>query len=506
MRDQRTDSPVVMVGRDGFVERIAAKLHDLANKRLVKECVLNLYGVPGIGKSTLLGHLATEAAKLEKVKPIIIYFDVTDVGQALEPAQQQCLTVLHAALEKIEAITELPKLPATLSSPEREQILATIVEQLIKLEKPLLVLSDTWERAPEALFSWFERHFLLPLVRSERLLAVLASQGTLRWRQFEVRRRVIAEQLQPLKPEDTAKQIGTDEEWGNEIFAYTFGHPLMNDAIYKEWKARGFPEMDSQAIKQLIADTDLIEVMYARIMDGVPDEVKQLLKILAIFREFDLHTIRNVVPQFHASFAQRSDSALLLSIKQLLDTKLVYWNDINRSYQLDPTIRQIFARALAQHKADHYQRVRAAARTYYADLVSTLKSNRNLYVVEYFYQQLCIYKDRISSYNEPTTEINKHDHPANTEAELSETLKSIALHYYYNPDGTYVDRESLAALRGRFATDEEIGALLQQLTLPDGLFTTTLTQLREPPLTEEDRQWRHEHPFFIPAAALSRKT
>lgn len=503
MRDQRTDSPVVMVGRDGFVEKIAAKLHDLANKRLVKECVLNLYGVPGIGKSTLLEGLAK---KLKSEQWDIIYFDVTDVGQALEPAQQQCLEVLYTALEKIKAITDLPTLPATLSSPEREQILATIVERLIKLEKPLLVLSDTWERAPEALFSWFERHFLLPLVRSERLLAVLASQGTLRWRQFEVRRRVVAEQLQPLKPEDTAKQIGTDNKRGNEIFAYTFGHPLMNDAIYKEWKARGFPDIDLAMIKQLIADADLIEVMYDRIMDGVPDEVKQLLEILTIFREFDLHTIRNVVPEFAPSFAQRSDSALLLSIKQLLDTKLVYWHDGNRSYEIDPTMRQIFARALAQHQPNHYHRVRAAARTYYADLVNTLKSNRNLYVIEYFYQQLCIYKDQISSYNEPIVEANKINQPSNIETELSESLKSIVLHYYYSPDGTYQDRESLAALRSRFATDEEIGVLLQQLKLPDDLLTTTLTHLREPPLTEEDRQWRHEHPFFIPAAALSRKT
>jgi hypothetical protein len=452
------------VGRKNEIALIASQLHDLTQSIPVQHCLVNFYGVPGIGKSALLerlGHLSNEVNPL-----VLIAFSVEPIGKDLLPAKVRFLKSFEHYAETVAMplFAQLRRLGDDSDEGDLNAALKALVEHFEQLDRPLLMLLDSWEYAPEAVFAWVERTFLLPLVRSEHLLCVLASQAPLRWRQFDVRRRVKAWELPALDPEDTLAQVGCDLDVRDLVYAFTQGHPLANEMVYDVLRdelafarhMRNVIEKQRVQIAQRI-----VKAIYSRVLGGVSAELAQIFGVIVLFREFDTHTLRTVLPMFEETFANRSDSALLLSLKQLLDTRLVTWSDERRAYQIDPTIRRIFSYALRWSEPDRYMAIRDAAIRYYQQLIHEVPGNRNVYVVEYYYQAL--YKDDRELYNQ-------------------KSLKQNIQTYYFSPDHSYRDDKALEQLRDRFEHDEEVMALLKERGLEPTLFTAVLSELLAMPL------------------------
>lgn len=467
------------VTRPPLIDLIAQNLHDLILSLPVLQCILNFYGVPGIGKTALLA--AVEETYRHDQRLVTIGFSVEDLGQELQQAKVRFLKCFAAYRGQMADTlhTTLAELADTSDEEQLNAALQTLVTSLRNEPKPLLLVIDAWEYVPEALFAWVERSLLLPLMRNTRLLCLLGSQSPLRWRQFEVRRSVSAKRLAALSVAETTAQLGCGDAVGKMAYALTFGHPLANETLFhtaiapnRHLPAAGLADLITSRRAELAEQVE--QAIYARVLrlTEVTTELQQIFHVIALFREFDIHTLRTVLPLFYPAFRNRSESALLMSIKQLLDTRLVRWSDDSRAYQLDQTLRQILAHALSLREPDLYERIRAAAISYYEQLIHDVPGSRTVYVVEYFCHAL--YKAGSTPYNKKTIE---------------DRMQKIVRAYYYSPDGRYRDETELTLLRKRFAQDEELPGILRDHQLSPHLFVQLIDAALEAPLSNGSDRW-----------------
>jgi hypothetical protein len=352
-------------------------------------------------------------------------------------------------------LQQIAHLSDSTTSETFDALLTRIAEGLGALRRPLLLIVDAWERTPDALITWVERLLLLPLVRSQRLIGAFGSQVALRWRQFEVRRRVKARSLEAFSPEFTRQQLDDNSALSKVVFEMTFGHPFANEVVFEMANSHDAPlewlEQHRGEVAQRIVD-DIQE----RVLADVTEELKRIFRVIALFREFDVNTLRAVLPQFYEEFRNRSQSALLISIKQLLETRLVSWSDEKRAYQIDPTVRRIFARALEWSNPKQYEALRDAAIAYYETLIRDIPGSRNVYLIEYYYHHL--YKADPDKYNQSHIQLS---------------FQQFLQKYYVSPDGRFLDEQSLHALRQVLEKDQELQETLRQR----GLRPTLLSEM-----------------------------
>jgi hypothetical protein len=275
--------------------------------------------------------------------------------------------------------------------------------------------------------------------------------------------------MSPLDLDATQQQVSDAAPAGLEkaVFAITFGHPFANEVVYQQLKPEAEAEAWLEAHRVELAQS-VIESLYKRLLVDVNEELKSIFRIMSLFREFNVYTLREVLPNFNKEFRNRSQSSLLLSIKHLSETRLVSWNDELRAYQINPTIRRIFTQAVKWSEPDLYEAIRAAAISYYARLIQEVPVNRNIYLVEYFYQRL--YKPDSELYNEHA---------------IRSTIEKFVRDYYRSPDGTYVDTVALGELKTLFQCDQELQQALATHHIPPTLIADTLQELEQTLTTDE---------------------
>jgi len=436
----------------------------------IKECTTNFFGVPGIGKSALLAEIyrqyyqnallitiaidilklrgsANEQINLHEAKT---YF-IRSVARGIKPDTNS---------KDAELIQSLQNLSVGSDGKATDQAMNAIVSALIRFEKRVFLFIDSWEYAPEAMLAWVERMLLLPLVREERLVCFMGSQVALRWRQFEVRRRVLAYELRPLEMKHTKEQVGCEDELNHLIFDVTAGLPLANEIVHKYLDDHQPVSLEWLTANRARLANQITNDIQDRVLAGTPDEIKPVFRVLSIFREFDVHTLQVILPQFLDDFKNRSQSSLLLAIKQMVATRLVSWDDTLRAYQIDPTIRKIFARAFEWSDEQRYQAVREAALKYYDDLIKEVPSNRPIYIREYFYHLL--YKAPAEDYNA---------------VKYQNLVEQLVRDYFISRDGSYADTQSLAQLKDLIKDDKELPQVLEIHHLPKILLSEALDRV-----------------------------
>lgn len=449
------------VDRDKEVDLVADQIVQLTGDGDAQFRLLNFFGAPGIGKTALLNEIGRNYAQNEQLFTLTLTLSDLKPGTGLPEAK---IYVLQLLVEALAALVPAPfqRLFARLEqlsaddSAAADGFLETMTTSLQGLNKPLLLIVDSWEGTPDALITWVERLLLLPMVRANRIIGVFGSQVPLRWRQFEVRRKVRAHALDALSAEHTQAQLD-DQALGRAAYTLTFGHPFANEIVFELARQHAAPVRWLGEHQREVAQ-EIVTRLQKRVLAGMSDELKLIFSVIALFREFDVNTLRLVLPQFHAEFKNRSQSALLISIKQLLDTRLVSWSDEKRAYQLDPTVRKIFARALELNDPQRYARIRDAAIGYYKQLISDVPGSRNTYLVEYYYHTLA------------------GDTPE-TRATLEQSLAGFFHRYYVSPDKKHLDDQAITTLRETFGSDQELQHTLAQHQLPSTLLADTLKNL-----------------------------
>jgi hypothetical protein len=276
-------------------------------------------------------------------------------------------------------------------------VVNTLIEQ--SKTRPLVLFLDSCEHAPDTLIAWIERRLILPLIKTERALCILASQTILRWRHFHVRRRVKPVELLPLDQTAVRQQIQLDDTAIVErICEITHGHPFAVQSILDAARKDGVVPITLAYLDQhwQRLARSVVNALFERSIATIDEELKKTFEAISLFREFDIYTLQSVLPKcLPEDFEDRTQSSFYSLLKRLIETRLVSWNNDRHAYQIDPTIRKIVAHAVYVYDPKHYAQCSRVARTYYEDLSKAARSNdrRRDFLHEYIFQ-LVQYADK----------------------------------------------------------------------------------------------------------------
>ncbi len=456
--------------------------HDgLRGGAYLPECVVNVYGAPGIGKSSLLHELRHRWAT-RQVQLIFVNLHERDLIEAAtsEKVHFCRVTLQQLALgeaQNTQLCERLDRVAAT-DSDGIDAIAADLVATLQEraAQSIVVLMVDACEQASDAFFAWIERRVILPLIHdpreeTTRSLFILASQLLLRWRQHNVRRRVKVEELGPLNPKATEDQVG-DADLGALLYDLTFGHPLSTSVAFAQVPVEltAHERMRWVAEHKYLLSTEIVQRLQQHAVRSMhtprtaPErwqtwEVWTILEAISVLREFDVNSMRVILSAYDAKYSAKSQSMLLINIRDLLETRFAEWSSAKRAYQVAAAIRRIFASALALRNEERYTTLRKRAIEYYQQQIQTVAGNRHVYIVEYFFQLM----------SDPELDATALDG-------LPQRLTSLLVNYYTNQDRSFYHRDALAQLAQAFASDDELKNLLALHGYAEDLLATTVLQ------------------------------
>ncbi len=458
------------VNRQSEIDLVLRCRNELKQGVLLKECVLNFYGLPGIGKSMLLSQLHRLLADDSQVYVLPVDINPLADEPTLESARLRFWHVLYEASQPLlnaaasNDSADMPTPPQNDSA--LNEAMETLAVQICAVDAIVVLLLDGLDTVPDSIFAWIERTLLLPLVNTDRAIAVLSSQMALRWRQFGVRRRVRSILLQTFDLEATQHQLQLDPEHCQLVFDITLGHPLAN-AIVREHLAQADDSLAWLKDNMGFVSGQVVHRLLTATIGGRPDNLLRAFYVLAVFREFDINTLRAILPRFVAEFQHVTQSSLIALIKQMQEARMVSWNNDKRSYQIDPNLRHMVIRSLKRNNSQWYASVQAAAIEYYEMLVREITGSRNIYMVEYYYHLL-------SSDN---AHFDQEDRLA--EQKIRASFEHFLHQCYVSPDRRYIDNDALEDLHATMKHDHEFAALCRKRGVSYELFNQAMLELED---------------------------
>ena len=380
------------VNRTKELAEVRERLELVRRGGLLFEAVLEWYGVPGIGKTTLgqmIGKLCSEIdvpfarldfrpeentrALLYADEPLLILEDLINALGTQEPSEfREKLARYHEADEEY------------LRQERHKRVIGAFLDDIDRLlaKGPMVLLFDTTDQAAPETTTWLEENVLSPLCLTGKCLIIWTGRFPQRWKRFEVRRRVVSEKLGPLTPEDTEEQVGPE---GTRIYALTRGHPLGNEEVAEvvwRYKAEGRAAPDLELINVLVD-----RVIDRYVMKGIEDDLKAAFRVLVVVRQFDVTILRQLLSNFLKEFKGLREPLFLSILGRLKGTYLVEWDPVRKGYAIDPTIRRILALQLCYNHPKRYLQINDMAADIYAEWIKKVQENRSVYVVERLYHR-----------------------------------------------------------------------------------------------------------------------
>lgn len=439
--------------RDELTE-IRQSIDHVLTGQFVKTCLFNLYGITGIGKTTLLNALAQHY-------------------RTAPPAQDACIVMIDFSRPTCASEASLPELaqyvwqqllaiapPHLHQAPDdqeaTEHAIARFIDWFATTNRRLLLLIDAWDTRPAEFRHWCEEALLLPLIQHERLVAVLTSQTPLRLRTYTVRRRMQSTGLGCLSRAATFAQVEHDDATNTLIFELTGGYPAAIGIVLDALRHIA-PPREPWLRDHAGALAHQIGAMLEQTLCGhLPPHIARLLAHLALFREFDIHTIRYITRVFLTDLIDYGASSLA---QELNHTGAIHWNNDLRAYQIDDAIRPLIARDTAHNAPDTHRRIHLAAVKYYQELIGEVPSHRVTYLIEYIYHRLCLDTASTLQYS-------------NVQQEFTDFLEE----HYPSQHITRRELHALHELQQRIEQDDEIHAQLARYQIAVATLTEPITQ------------------------------
>ncbi len=374
------------VARKREIQRIEAKIQAAIKGIPRQRLLVEFYGVAGLGKSWLLHHLQATYSGKESADR---WSALVDFEKFATKRQRKSL------LNSI--VTQLQKQrPDSFSLPTEnwEEAFVKWMSEAAQSRVPLL-LFDTSEKS-SALLDWLESAIIYPLLRTERIVFVFAGRRWLRWKRFEVRRRVEIAELTTfdLEPDtsEMLEKLGIDGDLASVLYRYAFGHPRTTraivDALHLDSKSTAEAiTQHKDEVAQAVADViehflfQEINVAPSLRQNLTPEIVQELLWIAAIPRKFDVTPLKAFAKQFESD-KDKAGGFYLDAIRAMQESTLVQWRSEWGGYALLPVLRRIMARNMEMREPKQFRKWHQKAMEQYQKWVEDFPRNAVSFVIE----------------------------------------------------------------------------------------------------------------------------
>jgi len=443
------------VGRKRQINLVEERIHIIRYGGSVFQALINFHGVIGIGKTMLLLELEKRirdkglpcalvdfAAKVYEFSPLgkaVLLEDIArgfaDGAPPWQPLQQGI-----PAEEQVQAMQQL--FPQYVTDLTREH------------DAPAVLLLDTLEKADPQLLDWLEDQVISPLIRTDRVLVIVASRSPHRWKRFEVRRRAYQDPLEPFDEETTQEQLPQEyDALAADVLRLTHGHPLSNVQVIEGVRkieqdvghpltSTDFEEHQKRLIQELV--DDLIE---PQVMEDVSTDIRRAYRVMSLARQFDVNVLRRLLTRFvEEPFAGKSAAYFLSVVGNMVKTTLVEWSSARRGYVLDRTIRWMLALNMKLTATERYQEINRELIDLYDEWIDRVPENRSGFIIERLYHGACLQGVQGAGAQEIADQ-------------LCDLLKGY-MKEYYSVTGKREMPPGLTALREELSKDDELMAFL----------------------------------------------
>lgn len=331
--------PELFVNREDLIKLVLQKANTLRDKGKSVQSgrVLALIGERGSGKSWLLNHLKTLINNETGFKTI--HLDLFKYK-----SQDPVMAVKKILVDFLRELTG--------KEPAAEDSLAALsqqVSQQLKITCEQTVLVAFFDHVFESnwtILGGLESYLLGPIALQTGTLIILAGRDSAPpWNTPQLRDTAF-HRLKNFSLKDTEIQLTSQQkerlqrQTVTRIHAATGGNPLGNYLLSREEDYR--PALDN-------ALDEILSLFAQEIDPGERQELRPLLESLSVLNEFDEERIMHILDQNYAQ-------AIKIR-KRLTQASLARWNQTQGAYEINETVRSLFASYLAAEQPERWEKL-----------------------------------------------------------------------------------------------------------------------------------------------------
>lgn len=362
--------PNLFQGRFDERERMTEKIKELMRPPIARPLV-EIVGPLALGKSWLLKFLKNEytmaaAKKTEPAETFTSLIDFSDL-ETLRDSEfdwshhllRLLVTELHAEgfthtfrhTQVNESNPQFPLDPYQRAETVKE--LTQWIENLAHEQIPVL-LFDSLEVVPPSFFEWLEEELIEPLVRSRRVLVVVAGRYPRVWREPETSQRrdqwILNELEQTVWAAQPANQAGEPiPQWVHERYAY--GYPGMALELYRHLVTHGEEKLAEieKATRNSLEERELVrdsiwQTINQVVLEDMDRELRELIADVATQRMFNPDLLQAFTKKFGVSETRAKTFPYFRhKVRELIYANVAKFSIALNDYMIHPPIRRAVA-------------------------------------------------------------------------------------------------------------------------------------------------------------------
>lgn len=386
------------------VKRLVAQVKSRAGSPYY--CIVNFYGVTGVGKSTLLTHIHNEL-RSESLPCALIDFAGGKYGE-LETAKIMMLEHIVIQLNishKLASASEFENVIRRYWDGQRQVSLGQtinfneLVQQLVfeftsfvrslLIVSPVILLLDTTEEGDKIL-PWLQKTIIGELILQAGFLLIIAGRQPMKIEDGRLLPRMARPlRLSPFTLESIQDQIPEYAHLAGKILPITFGHPLANVIVAN--KLRQMESEIAKPIDEITLNTNLNflsrhlceSLIQEKFLPNIDNDVLVAFRIVSLVRRFDLYSLQKLLEKQPDFSQDRINATFCLFLLQRMQvTGVVEWDSARKGYTLDETIRRQFAFEMFLNNKEKFSSLNQTAIEIYSKRIKEHPGNKIIYLLE----------------------------------------------------------------------------------------------------------------------------